>query len=412
MLSEELFNEELDEIFVDEELEDLEEHLNPELTVVLAKLARKAVDKLEKFVIVPMVNHKMLLRKALRINKMNFDMHDFASVLAIDSTWSSPPLELVWGAITIIVVGYVVATPDSGFHGISYATLGMFPEGVSGRSIEIRSKILEYSTGIKALRKYRKVVDAVLVDGPLLSAPRSRFTYKPVETMDLVKESERVYGPKLASYASKALIDLARECRDADVPLVGVVKRVGSKFLAPILRDLGLKDLAKAVELSNDKALASLLLDPGEYVELGNLLELLTMYLEYVGKAKVLTQLEACCRGDLGKEAKDLCNVLKDTKVVFYRAKMDSVSPQATRLDIYPSHAVKRVLRYVMAESSQNSVPIPIDLVDRFVRIEASSLRKFHEMLLANASKFETLALLGLTNPQKSYLIKRERQKL
>jgi len=396
-----------EELFVDEELEEVEEQPSPELTLVLSKLAKKAVEKLEKLVVRPIVVNRESVRDALRVQRLESDGHDFASVLAIDSTWSSPPLELVWGALAVIVVGYVVATPGSGFHGVSYAALAMSPEGGSGRSIELRSKILELATALKCLNKYRDVVDAVLIDGPLLLAPKSRYTYTPVASRNFVEESRNVNGPKLASYVSRALVEVSRMCRELGVPLVGVVKRVGSKFLVPALQEMGLRDVAKAVEMSNDKALASLVLDPGEYIEVGDMLNVLRSYLSYLGRDRALKALEAACSGEEGDYARQLCDMLRDTVVVLYRAHGEAVHPQATRIDVYPSSSVEKVLRYVMLESSHNSVPIPIDIVDRLVRIESSSIRRFHSMLLAFARSFETVALLGLTNPQKGYLLKR-----
>ncbi len=397
------------EAFVDEELSGVEEELSPELTQALYRLAKKAVAKLEEAVVNPIAMHRSEVKRVLNASRISdVQKHDFASVLAVDSTWSSPPLELVWGCMTVIVVGYVVATPEHGFHGISGVALGLFPEGASSRSVELRSKVLEYSTAIRALERYEGIVEAVLIDGPLLPGFQSRFCYTPAESSDVVRESRSVRGPRLASYSSRALIDLARECRSRGVPLVGVVKRVGSRFLAPILREKGLEDVAKAVELSNDKALMSLVLEPGEYVVLGSLLDIVRKYLEYVGRSKALRALDEACSGEASEVAKELCEVLKDTSVVFYRAPRDSVHPQATRLDVYPSTEVDRVLRFAMVESSQNSVPIPIDLVDRFVRLESVSIKRFHEMLMAHAEKFETLSLLGFTNPQKSYLIRRQ----
>ncbi|NPA96280.1 MAG: DNA double-strand break repair nuclease NurA [Crenarchaeota archaeon] len=395
------------EPFVDEELETLEEQPSPELTLVLSKLARKAVEKLEELVVAPISSNRDSIRRALGVKRLDVEGHEFASILAIDSTWSSPPLELVWGALSVIVVGYVVATPGSGFHGISYAALSMFAEGPSGRSIELRSKILEFATVIRTVRKYSGVVDAVLVDGPLLIAPRSRYVYTPAETREFVEDSRRVSGPRLAAYVSRALIEAAKACRALGIPMVGVVKRVGSKFLAPVLRDAGLEDVARAVEFSNDKALASLVLEPGEYIELGSMLDVLSSYLSYLGREKTLRALEDACSGSSGVYGKELCEVLRDTAVVMYRARGEAVHPQATRLDIYPASSAAEVLRYAMIESSHNSVPVPIDIVDRLVRIESASIKRFHDMLLASASNYDTLALLGLTNPQKSYLFKK-----
>ena len=79
---------------------------------------------------------------------------------------------------------------------------------------------------------------------------------------------------------------------------------------------------------------------------------------------------------------------------------------QVTRLDVYPRAAVKKVLGYVMENTSQNTVPIPIDYVDMFVRLESSAMRRLYKLALiyGGEAKEDISIALGLTNLQKSYL--------
>ena len=98
---------------------------------------------------------------------------------------------------------------------------------------------------------------------------------------------------------------------------------------------------------------------------------------------------------------------MRDTAVVYYMPSQDLVYPQAIRLDIYPSSRVEEVVSYAISDTSHNAVPTPIDLVDRFVRIEASAIRRFHILLQAYAQQDNVKLVVGLTNPQKLYLYKR-----
>jgi hypothetical protein len=59
-----------------------------------------------------------------------------------------------------------------------------------------------------------------------------------------------------------------------------------------------------------------------------------------------------------------------------------------------------------MENTSQNAVPMPIDYVDRFVRLESSAIRRLYKLVLTYSSEVKEVVsvALGLTNPQKSYL--------
>jgi len=388
-------------LFADEELEDE----NPEIVLRLSRLARRAVSWLSTEVVDPITRRRDELRRLFEPARWGGGEAMVAAVAAIDSTWSMPPLDLVSGTLAIIVAGFIIVAPNHpGFHGISYVSLGRLSREESvGRSVELRSKILEMETCRRFVLGRYAFVDMVLIDGPLFVGALHPAFYSPASTPSVIESSRRAGCRELASYLARAVIECLSTARDLDKPVVGVVKRVSSKFLVPQLVDKGLEDAARAVARSNDKTLMSYILEPGEYVTLGSFRELLERYLEWRGSRRVLKALRAACDGSLGPGGEELCRLMEDTAVVYYMPPRDLAYPQATRLDIYPSTAVETVIDYVMHETSHNAVPTPIDLVDRYVRIESTSIRRFHN-ILRSLGEGEVSKALSFTNPQKSYL--------
>ena len=386
---------------------ELEEE-NPELTLMLSRLAKKALDWLDRNVVKPIVQSRDRLRSLFSIRRAERG-DDYVAVLAVDSTWSKPPLELVSGLMAIIVTGYIVAVPQHpGFYGIKYASLrrsvGEYEERFS-LSVELKAKVLEFVTARRELINH-SFVDLVLIDGPLFPGATLPQFYDPRGLADPLRHSREAYGRELAHYVSAALINLLDDAHDLEKPVVGVVKRVSSRFLYRKLVDAGLLGAAEALRRSNDKTLMSFVLRPGEYTVVGDFYTLLIESLRLRGQRRLVSILEESCRGVLGELPQRLCRYMRDTAVVYYMPSQDLVYPQAIRLDIYPSSRVEEVVSYAISDTSHNAVPTPIDLVDRFVRIEASAIRRFHTLLQAYAQQDNVKLVVGLTNPQKLYLYK------
>ncbi len=391
--------------FDDEELPEE----NPELTLKLCRLARVAIDWISTRVVEPIRRSTEEVRKVLDIRTVDGDPASYAAILAVDSTWTSPPLELVSGSIAIIVAGYIVATPSTpGFYGVSYVSLGRvgYDEERFSTSIELRSKILEFETAKRVLERFGDLVELAMIDGPMPPAVMYRSFYSPANSLDPLKDSRKVSGTHLASYVATSLLRLVDIVDELGIPLVGVVKRVSSRFLEPFLRSRGLDSVAEAVRRSNDKTLMSYVLRPGEYVVLGTVKQLLETYLASKRKS-LFDKLRLACEAG-GELEQKLCRFMERTVVVYYMPRTDALYPQAVRLDIYPVDRVEEVVSYAMDDSSHTSVPTPIDLVDRFVRMEALSIRRFHELMQSYATDLDTLIAIGFTNPQKYYLYRRK----
>jgi hypothetical protein len=388
---------------------------NPEVTLALSKLARELIRVLEERYVSPIRIAFNEIRKLLRVERFDEGAGEGGEiVIAVDSTWSRPALELVAGVFGIIVSGYVVVGPSGiSFYGITDVSLRLGnAENRLNVIIELDSKILELNTALKAVEKH-KYVDMVVLDGSLFFSTRPSF-FTPKSFPD-ISEVKRASNPdKLASYASYALIRLLKKCEGMQIPVIGVVKRVSSTFIATLIGNSS-PQLHSKLKHINDKTLLSYVLKPGEYVVLESYLNIFKEHLQRAMDGNpsskkrlenILNTLEKCNTSKAYELLQELCKFMENTAIVYYMPKSDMVFRQVTRLDVYPRTAVEKVLGYVMKNTSQNAVPIPIDYVDRFVRLESSAMRRLYKLaLIYSGEANENISIaLGLTNPQKSYL--------
>lgn len=382
---------------------------NNEILYAVAKIANKVAEDVAKRYVDPILKNLNSIRSTLNVVVFDGGRDDFASILAVDSTWTKPFIELVVGDIAVISTGYVIVAPAGiGSHGIAYIALRRsINESSFNGDVELDAKIMEFLT---AKKKMAKAVDMVMLDGSLYFSTIPEF-FDPLDSVDVIKTKNRLSGPKLASLASTTLIKMLREADTSSIPVVGVVKRVSSRFLLPILSSAELRDVEDVLIRTNDKLLMSFALKSGEYVVFDSYLELLKQYLSYAIRKytkikrarKVLEILEKCYSTE-NALLQELCRYMDNTAIVFYRHLGDTIYPQAIRLDVYPRKAVEKVVSYVMHNTSHNCVPIPIDYVDRYIRLESSFVKKIYGILKAYTKNIETSIALSPTNPQKYYL--------
>ncbi len=383
-------------------LESLDE--NPELVLELYKLAMRVGERLKSTLSVIPENYNTV-RDRLGVRRFNEIPSDVLSVLAVDSTWSIPHLELVMGTIAVIVSGYVIVAPQGlGSYGLSFVAL-RFSGGDDDRftlSLELSAKVKEYVT---ALRQLKGDVDIVMLDGPLYHSMIHEF-YIPSRSSNVLEDSRRGSGSKLASHTSRALLDLLDKAGSLGVPVAGVVKRVSSKLLLPRLEGLG--SVVDVVRKYNDKLVASLILEPGEYIVIESYLEEFRKYLEAYSLKnvyrRILKIIDYCVEAPEDSLERRLCRYMERTAIAFYKHKGGSVAPQATRLDVYPGEDVDKVVAYCMENTTENNVPAPIDYVDRYVRIESQTIKRLHQLLRTHSKGREVEVALNITNPQKKYL--------
>jgi hypothetical protein len=387
---------------------------SPEVMLALSKIAKELIKVLQDRYVNPIRSSLSEVRRSLNIEKFREETGPEGEiVIAVDSTWSKPALELVAGVFGVVVSGYVIVGPG-GISSYEITGVSLRLGNLENRLnvvIELDSKIMELDTALKAVEKHR-YADIVMLDGSLFFSTRPAF-FTLLSFLD-VSEARRVSDPdKLASMASFALVRLLKRGEALGVPIVGVVKRVSSTFMATHIGK-GSTQLYSSLKHVNDKALLSYALEPGEYVILDSYLKIFEEHLSKVmdrspstrKRLKGILQLIEKCGSNTTSLPQELCKYMEETAIVYYMPKSDMVFRQVTRLDVYPKTAVRKVLKYVMENASQNAVPIPIDYVDRFVRLESSAIRRLYKLVLTYSSevKEDVSVALGLTNPQKSYL--------
>ncbi|MEM4908902.1 MAG: DNA double-strand break repair nuclease NurA [Ignisphaera sp.] len=394
-----------------DDIESGEENL--ELLTVITSIIKRAGEDIIKRYVEPLIVFRDKIRNQLDIMRVGETCEDFVSILAVDSTWSRPSIDLIIGRMAIIIAGYVVTTPMGiGPYGISSVALRRSYGDDEARfdiDVELEAKIMEFST---ALKKIGRDIDMVILDGSLYFSTIPEF-FSPIEVVDTARARTLTSGTKLASIASAILIKFLRKARELGIPVVGVVKRVSSRFLLPRIAKLGLTDIEDILRKTNDKFLMSYTLEPREYLVLDSYLNTLKEYLSYLYRSspryvakkveKILEKLDECSKSN-EELVTELCNYMDNTSVVFYRQANDALYPQAIRLDVYPKNLLDKVLNHIVYNTSHNSVPIPLDYIDRYVRIEASIIKKMYSLLRSYIDDSKASIAFGLTNPQKYYL--------
>ncbi len=398
------------------------------LATAFGRVLQRVVEKITRDYVSPFVKWRGELRSVLSPMRWSGCDSTYVSVLAVDSTWTVPHLELVAGRFALIATGYLILTPGAmGECGIARVAVrwGSAEEEASFTyDVSLDAHISDL---IVARMKLENDIDIVLIDGALYKVNSPAY-FEPELKVDIVEAKKHATGQKLARLASAALLKLLRKADDVGAPVVGVVKRVSSKLLLPIVHRLGKIELDETLVKTNDKLLATTVLEPGEYIVIRNYLKALkdtidtlekldSVLTERLGKSivgprvrKVREIIETYRQEQqrLSSETIELMQRMENTAVIYYMHKGDMVYPQATRIDVYPSDVVDEVLNYAMTNTSENAVLTPIDYVDRFVRLETATIRRVYLLLKHYVKDKETSKALNPTNPQKSYLYLRK----
>ena len=207
----------------------------------------------------------------------------------------------------------------------------------------------------------------------------------------------------------RKVIDLSNEmfrlASSTKTALVGVIKRSYGHFLGPLIN---MPDL----EL-NDKAIATYILEPGEYIDLG-------YYFDIIDKtAKVLEDLrnkgvKGVITRTLEQRIKWLRKIVENidwaghTRIILYKSWTPSYFSLATKVEVWPSDNLPTdsILGYLATNTGINGVPYQIDVVDSMCRIPRSLLLETQQQLFKNLTdKLNdvklAMSIAGLTNPEK-----------
>lgn len=322
-------------------------------------------------------------------------------VLAIDTGFTSPPLELVGGRLLLIVRSYVI----QGFRSLE----GLQPSGSEGfirfsdaaeYVAPIYSKIYErrFIKEVLELKKSGKAqVDLVLIDGELF--PRTPPGFEREAKSSVMK----LYG-KLVDLTQEVL-ELAWE---TDTAIAGVVKRSYG-------RDIAIRLLDPYIRV-NDKALASYILKPGEFIDLGSYGDIAFYLWRFMDKFK-----EHLSSTDLRAYSERLswilsviesCSNCSSIGLSIYKAQVPTYFMVSTKVEYWVNSEFRysELLSYLSSVTGMNGVPHQLDIVDSMSMISRDTLYLVQQQLFKELSKITgnteiAMSIAGLTNPEKIRVI-------
>jgi len=328
--------------------------------------------------------------------------------VAYDSGTTVPRLEFVARTVVLAFVVEVLSlrgVPGQRSVAAALATQGGYEQLESGGELSLAARVLEVASAWRRLESSRDV-ELVLLDGPLVQGQYllgrgekdpldARKLATPSQAADelrkLLGRGEVSRGVLLRLYAS-TLLGLAEVARERGVPIVGVVRRVGSTFIRAIAAEQGIR-----VPNLSDKAIAMLVSSPGHYVDLGRLRPLLIRYWrceagneeEARRKARriedIVGRIEKRC-----EEGAALCSILDETEVLIA---WPSRALEPARIEVYPASATEEVLRYIEDTATLSGVPATLELADLLAKRIATAARGVLPTLLAHGTKARTLLL-------------------
>ncbi len=390
--------------------ENVEEELLPEEPIpriVLEEVEREAKRIVEEYGLSSVTEQAESTRDKLASKRMLRELEKWGAetpcTLALDTGFTSPPLELTGGGLVVVIRSHV-------FHGCR-ETGELPPSGSVGfmkftdtpeSSATPLSKVYEREFIKKILEMKREGkldVDIVIVDGEVFPRVppglhrRGRLS------------STRTTGP-LSLYVR--ILDLTRQilslARETDTALLGVIKRSYG-------HDVAVKLLDRNIRL-NDKALATMMLKPGEYIDLGDYGELAKSLEAFIEKfKKELDETELTSLRERLSWMQTVITCVPDSarvRIAVYKAWSPSYFMISTKTELWPSrkYPVEKLLSYTASITGVNGVPHPIDLVDNMASVRADLLYLIQQKLLQALTRITgdrnlALSIAGLTNPEK-----------
>lgn len=319
--------------------------------------------------------------------------------LAVDTSFTSPPLELTGGKLLVITRSHV-------FYGCS-DTGGLEKTSTVGYVKFIQenevvgtpySKIVEREFVKKILvgkKKGECSVDLILVDGELF--PRIPPGY--VGVKDSESSVIRAYNRVLD--LTQEILELARE---TGTVVVGIVKRVYGRDLQVLLKDPDVR--------VNDKAFSTFILDNGEWINVGTYTSIADRLEEYIESFK--HSLEPRLLRSLRERLKWITRVIhyspttSEINVAVYKACNPTYFMISTKIEAFipGKTGLENIVGYLSRITGVNGVPHPIDIVDSMSLIKRDLLHLVQQQLYSELARVLNdnklaLSIAGLTNPEK-----------
>ena len=310
-------------------------------------------------------------------------------VYAVDSGFTVPPIEIAGGYVWIIQVAEVVMGNSCGGPPRIKAYVEHHPDrDLAG----VEAKVYEREALLRALEAKRKGelgFDIAIVDGEVLTRYGEELEAEASgDALEIMR--------KATEYTVKAL-DIAHE---TGTPVVGVLKR---SYSGDIKFSHGFFDLGL-----NDRTIASIILNHGEYLVLGTYVDL--------GK-RITQQLREKFRDEAphpraSARARWIEKILNSyrqhahrVKVVFYKPMLSTVK-LAVKTEIAETSdwSVEKVVSALSKITGNTGFPTPLDYVDALASVRQDLKRLVYELVyskLYQRNKELATLLISLVNPQK-----------
>lgn len=320
-------------------------------------------------------------------------------LVAIDTGFTSPPLELTGGRLLVIIRSHVFQGCSSCgdypvFDSVGYIRFTDRTEAIAKPLSKIYER--EFIRQVLLSKKNGEIdLDLILVDGELF--PRTPPGYSS-------RFSRESYIMKLYKRIVEITNEILRLALETNTALVGVIKRSYG-------RDIAVRLLNNKL-IINDKALATYILKPGEWIDLGLYIDLIYYIKRFLNKYEgILSPREWKA---LNERLSWITSVIRESDnssnigIIVYKAFNPSYYMIATKIEYWTSnkYPLEKLLAYISSITGINGVPHPIDLVDSMAMVRKDLLyliqqQLFNELYRRTGDKDLALSIAGLTNPEK-----------
>ena len=387
------------------DFESIDFWIEPPLLLSVYSDAIRIAKKLNDIELLNLCNEiKSRIENCIQTISNNVDLNSI-TIYAIDSSYVNPPLELISGVLTVLSYGYVGFSKGKYDR---YVTGEVYFNDVHDfeKHIHRLAIVRERELAIKLLKKKGREIDILILDGEIYIHP---LPYNlPVE------------NGKLSSI-SKIINELFKSAKENEVTLVGVVKRVRSRYLSILIN--------KCTQV-NDKVITSLVLKPGQYYILGKFEEVLPKWIEINYKQcelikrckdKSCPDVEEIMLRRLEEGLENLNRVftgcygkykyvqhIKDIVIAFYKARNAITSTKIEILNFNSKFRVDDIISVLEKLSTNTGYPFILDRVDEYIRLNNRILDYIRILIIRELDTFDKInTFMNLTNLQKSYMYKR-----
>ncbi|MHA1590027.1 MAG: DNA double-strand break repair nuclease NurA [Candidatus Njordarchaeales archaeon] len=342
-------------------LNEEEREITPELLLELSRALREKSKELTDIVL-NLSRIRNDLRKILEMNgfitKLRATSENIVGY-AIDSSFAEA-LPLVAGDFFLVTGGYVRYPRSDGGKkrnaGLIVRVKFQSSQIQSHRVISAYAHTVEREIALKLLENMDDF-NVIFIDGPIIPF---YLTFIPEEKL-YPEESE------LISITDK----LVEACRERKLSIIGIVKRVRSRFLISAIKNLVSKSLYEQLSIvANDKSLGSLILERGEAIKLGSIKQ----------KGHIL---KALMMDNENKNVQDFIASHKWFSEQFFSVIKPRKSKQIVMAEVldFANIGIDEILAWINAHATHTGCPQILDQVDGLVKVTSSLLEIARRLL-------------------------------